>query len=182
MLLLFHLSCSILLTHTHTHTHLLPFAPHTNCLLFFLTHSLSLIHSLTSNPSPTISISIFLSLTRAEKDALDNVRRSVESELDRTRIELSSLRLLSRDTEENEKAGYEVEKLLGALKSTIDHMSSSISGTNSVTRKYCCVHDFFCFSLCIDYLIILFNNSISHRHWYSLHHTIFKSQYSGIWF
>ena len=120
----------------------------------FLSHSHTLSCIFNTNapfpPSDALSSSFcfyfYLSLTRAEKDALDNVRRSVESELDRTRIELSSLRLLSRDTEENEKAGYEVEKLLGALKSTIDHMSSSISGTNSVTRKYCCVHDFFCFS------------------------------------
>ena len=68
---------------------------------------------------------------RAEKEAMDNVRRSVEGELDRCRIELSGLRTQARDTEQDGQAAFEVEKLLGALKTTMDQLSASIAVASS---------------------------------------------------
>ena len=68
---------------------------------------------------------------RAEREAMDNVRRSVEGELDRCRIELSGLRTQARDTEQDGQAAFEVEKLLGALKTTMDQLSASIAVASS---------------------------------------------------
>ena len=60
------------------------------------------------------------------------MRRSVESELDRSRVELSSLRLQARDVDDSGKAGFEVEKLLSALKTTVDQMSATSVSNQSV--------------------------------------------------
>ena len=71
------------------------------------------------------------------------MRRSIEAELDRCRIELSGMRTLARDTEQDGQAAFEVEKLLGALKTTMDQMSASIAvsgnATSHCTVLYCTV-------------------------------------------
>ena len=65
----------------------------------------------------------------------------MESELDRSRVELSSLRLQARDVDDSGKAGFEVEKLLSALKTTVDQMSAtstsnlSLKNSSDVTTK-----------------------------------------------
>ena len=61
-----------------------------------------------------------LARVKAEKDAVDNVRRSVEQELERARVELSALRGRARGDDGH--AGFEVEKLLAALGSTLDQV------------------------------------------------------------
>jgi hypothetical protein len=69
------------------------------------------------------------------------VRRSIEAELDRCRIELSGMRTLARDTEQDGQAAFEVEKLLGALKTTMDQMSASIAVAGNATSRcaaLCC--------------------------------------------
>ena len=60
------------------------------------------------------------------------MRRSVESELDRSRVELSSLRLQATVVDDSGKAGFEVEKLLSALKTTVDQMSATSVSNQSV--------------------------------------------------
>jgi hypothetical protein len=93
--------------------------------------------SLSHHPPHSLLLSAS-SLYRAEKDALDNVRRSIEAELDRCRIELSGMRTLARDTEQDGQAAFEVEKLLGALKTTMDQMSASIAVAGNAT-SHCAV-------------------------------------------
>ena len=66
------------------------------------------------------------------------MRRSIEAELDRCRIELSGMRTLARDTEQDGQAAFEVEKLLGALKTTMDQMSASIAVSGNAT-SHCTV-------------------------------------------
>ena len=64
-----------------------------------------------------------LGRVKAEKDAVDNVRRSVEQELERARVELSALRGRARGDDGH--AGFEAEKLLAALTSTLDQVAAA---------------------------------------------------------
>jgi hypothetical protein len=59
---------------------------------------------------------------KSEKEALDNVRRSLENELDRSRVEVNNLRLQNRESSQDVKSSFEVEKLLAALGTTIDQV------------------------------------------------------------
>ena len=73
-----------------------------------------------------------LARVKAEKEAVENVRRSVEQELDRARVELGALRGRGHNRgDDNDKAGFEVEKLLAALGSTLDQMASSYPPSSS---------------------------------------------------
>lgn len=66
---------------------------------------------------------------------MDNVRRSVENELDRSRVELSSLRLQVRDSDDDGKAGFEVEKLLSSLKTTLEQMNVNTNNVKILSRN-----------------------------------------------
>eukprot|EP01038_Epipyxis_sp_PR26KG_P008401 gene8401-11359_t len=59
---------------------------------------------------------------KAEKDALENIRRSLESELDRSRLELISLRDVKKNFDDENRSSFEIEKLLAALGTTLDQV------------------------------------------------------------
>ena len=59
---------------------------------------------------------------QAEKEALDNVRRSLEAELERSRAELASLRAHTKQLDEEHRNAFEVEKLLAALGNTLNQI------------------------------------------------------------
>lgn len=63
------------------------------------------------------------------------MRRSVENELDRSRVELSSLRLQVRDSDDDGKAGFEVEKLLSSLKTTLEQMNVNTNNVKILSRN-----------------------------------------------
>ncbi len=70
-------------------------------------------------------------ITKAEKDALDNVRRSLESELERSRLELRQIQEHSKSLEMDNRATFEVEKLLAALSNSLDQVMSPSSSSSS---------------------------------------------------
>ena len=70
-------------------------------------------------------------ITKAEKDALDNVRRSLESELERSRLELRQIQEHSKSLEMDNRATFEVEKLLAALTNSLDQVMSPSSSSSS---------------------------------------------------
>ena len=70
-------------------------------------------------------------ITKAEKDALDNVRRSLESELERSRLELRQIQEHSKSLEMDNRATFEVEKLLAALANSLDQVMSPSSSSSS---------------------------------------------------
>lgn len=72
---------------------------------------------------------------RAEKDALENVRQSLESELDRSRAEYLSI-MDKYNPSNGEDSGYvfELEKLLAALSSTADQIEENF-GPSSETSQ-----------------------------------------------
>jgi hypothetical protein len=72
-----------------------------------------------------------LNRIKSEKDASDNVRRSLESELERSRFELSNLRAKSIEQNEESKSSFELEKLLTSLTMTLDHLH-----TNHAVKGY----------------------------------------------
>ena len=62
----------------------------------------------------------------------------MEAELDRCRLELSGLRSMARDTEQDGQATFEVEKLLGALKTTMDQVTATAAVAGDVVYlTYC---------------------------------------------
>lgn len=69
---------------------------------------------------------------QAEKDALDNVRRSLESELERSRLELRQIQEHSKSLELDSRATFEVEKLLAALTNSLDQVMLSSSTSSAV--------------------------------------------------
>lgn len=73
-----------------------------------------------------------LLFTKAEKDALDNVRRSLESELERSRLELRQIQEHSKSLEIDNRATFEVEKLLAALTNSLDQVMSPSSSSSAV--------------------------------------------------
>ena len=73
--------------------------------------------------------STLLGRTRAEKDALDNVRRSLESELERSRAEVISLRECTKAIDQEQRSSFEVEKMLAALTTTMDQIVSTNSNS-----------------------------------------------------
>lgn len=125
------------------------------------------------------------SYIRAEKDALDNVRRSMEAELDRCRLELSGLRSMARDTEQDGQATFEVEKLLGALKTTMDQVTATAAVAGDVvyrtvrTARDSTLIDFTVHALCrVQFCIVIYcclANCIPHfiqlKHLLRLSHT-----------
>jgi chromosome segregation ATPase len=73
---------------------------------------------------------------KSEKDAMDGVRRSLEAELDRSRAEVSSLKIQFRAAEEDNKSSYEIEKVLAALSTTLDQIGSSLASfPSSLSRS-----------------------------------------------
>lgn len=64
-----------------------------------------------------------LNRLRVEKDALENVRRSMESELDRSRKEVLSLRDAVKQLHEDNRSLFEVEKVLAAVSATVDQIA-----------------------------------------------------------
>ena len=73
-----------------------------------------------------------LGRTKAEKDALDNVRRSLESELERSRAEVIALRECTKALDDDHRSSFEVEKVLAALTTTMDQMVASSGMKNSL--------------------------------------------------
>eukprot|EP00981_Chlorochromonas_danica_P006215 scaffold1307_cov166-Ochromonas_danica.AAC.37 len=66
---------------------------------------------------------------RAEKEALENVRQSLEGELDRSRQEyLAIMGKYHPMSEEDKGYGFELEKLLAALTSTTDQIEENFGG------------------------------------------------------
>lgn len=74
--------------------------------------------------------SSLLGRTRAEKEALDNVRRSLESELERSRAEVIAMRECTKVLDDENRSSFEVEKILAALTTTMDQIVST-SGTSA---------------------------------------------------
>jgi chromosome segregation ATPase len=65
--------------------------------------------------------------SKVEKDAIDSVRRSLEQELDRCRVDLQNQKAIARSAEEDKRASFEVEKLMAALSTTLDQVSASFT-------------------------------------------------------
>jgi chromosome segregation ATPase len=70
---------------------------------------------------------------KSEKDAVDNVRKSLESELDRSRVEANNLKLQARNNVQDVKSSFEVEKLLAALGTTLDQVSNTLTPLSAAT-------------------------------------------------
>jgi chromosome segregation ATPase len=76
-----------------------------------------------------------LGRTRAEKDALDNVRRSLESELERSRAEVISLKESTQAVEDEHRSSFEVEKVLAALATTMDQIVGAGSSAGGLRNS-----------------------------------------------
>lgn len=75
--------------------------------------------------------SSLLGRTRAEKEALDNVRRSLESELERSRAEVIAMRECTKVLDDENRSSFEVEKILAALTTTMDQIVSTTGASTA---------------------------------------------------
>jgi len=70
----------------------------------------------------------------AEKESLENIKRSLEGELERTRIEINGLRAHSKTNGDESRVSFEIEKLLAAFGTTIDHLAVINPNSNTFRR------------------------------------------------
>lgn len=63
---------------------------------------------------------------KADKCAIENVRKSMDGEIDRMRLEIATLKAQCRGADEN-RSSFEIEKLLAALGTTLDQLSYNLA-------------------------------------------------------